>query len=309
MQSTLTGEVADNLGLDQGDVNSVIAEFALQLHRRAVGYKGVNGDFIGESLWHEVNSQAFYHLLGFLDYFADRYSWEPGSSGEYLMRLAPTAHWMPFRHQLEGWQFAQSSRKNTTQDLVRNGIPPDETTDEAQEPALYAFDPDASSVIIAARKLVWRLASSPLCVKASEVITIGKLFRVLQRLPEVTLGENLRLGLSGPKRMFGNREITHFWEIRLEDSGLLVISSSGHFYRPETGGDSFTTMMWQVSPGDEPDENSYLHLHQIVDDADNFENEVAAMDFTEPGYSLEVEDDSLEDWAADENEDTDYNDK
>lgn len=68
-------------------------------------------------------------------------------------------------------------------------------------------------------------------------------------------------------------------------------------------------MMWQVSPGDEPDENSYLHLHQIVDDADNFENEVAAMDFTEPGYSLEVEDDSLEDWAADENEDTDYNDK
>jgi hypothetical protein len=185
------------------------------------------------------------------------------------------------------------------------GISTDET-DEADSDdiisARYAFNPEESTVISAARKLVWSLASSPLCVEASEVITIGKLFRVLQRLPEVTLGENLRLDLSGPKRTYGTHEISHHWELRLEDSGYLVISASGHFYRPETGGDSFTTMMWQVSPENEPDEISYLHMHQLVDDADTFENEVAAMDFTESGYSLDVEDNSLEDWISEEEE-------
>ena len=182
----------------------------------------------------------------------------------------------------------------------------DENTDEETgEPTRYEFDPDTSPVISAARKLVWSLASSPLCVKASEVITLGKLFRVLQRLPEVTLGENLRLDLSGPKRMFGTHEISHHWEIRIEDSGYLVISATGHFYRPETGGDSFTSMTWQVSPECEPDEISCLHAISIVDDADTFENEVAGMDFNEPGYSLEVEDDSLEEWIGYEDGDND----
>jgi len=265
MQSTLTGEVADNLGLDQSEVNATIAEFALQLHRHALEYIGLNGDFIGESLWHQVNSQAFFHLLGFFEYFADRYTWEPGSSSEYLIRLAPAAHWMPFQHQMDGWHFAKPIRRITTQDFSKNSMSPDEAADDTQEKTRYEFDPEESTVISAARKLVWGLASSSLCVIASEVITIGKLFRVLQRLPEVTLGENLRLDLSGPKRMFGTHAISHHWQLRLEDSGFLTISASGHFYRPETGGDSFTTMMWQVSPDCEPDESSYLHLHRARD--------------------------------------------
>jgi hypothetical protein len=48
--------------MDRSDIQAVIAEFTRQLHKRALEYKGFNGDFIGEQLWHEVPPQAFYHL-------------------------------------------------------------------------------------------------------------------------------------------------------------------------------------------------------------------------------------------------------
>lgn len=102
------GETAANLDLDTDLVRSVVEEFMLQLHRDLVEYEGANGDYIGESLWHHVSSQAFFHLLGFLDRFAERYDWEPGSADEYLARLGSRAHWLPYAHQLSGW--VESSR-------------------------------------------------------------------------------------------------------------------------------------------------------------------------------------------------------
>jgi len=111
MTLTITSEVADNIGLDYDTVKAVIAEFALQLHRYALEYRSGNGDFIGENLWCQVEKKAFYHLLGFLDYFAYRYDWERGDASEYLMRLGSDADWMPFDRQMEDWQLADSNIK------------------------------------------------------------------------------------------------------------------------------------------------------------------------------------------------------
>jgi len=102
------GETAANLGLEDTVVHRVIDEFMLQLHRDLVEYEGVNGDYIGESLSHHLSHQAFFHLLGFLDRFTERYGWQPGSAGEYLGRLGSRADWLSFAHQQEGW--AESSR-------------------------------------------------------------------------------------------------------------------------------------------------------------------------------------------------------
>ena len=52
--------------------------------------------------------QAFFHLLGFLDRFSERYEWEPGTAHEYLARLWTRADWQPFPHQMGGW--VESSR-------------------------------------------------------------------------------------------------------------------------------------------------------------------------------------------------------
>ena len=97
-------QVAENTGVDSDTVRAVVDEFMLQLHRRFVEYSGGNGDVIGEQLWSELGPQAFYHFLGMLEEFKDRYCWETGSAGEYLMRLGSQSHWLPYLHQMEGWK-------------------------------------------------------------------------------------------------------------------------------------------------------------------------------------------------------------
>lgn len=99
---------AANLGMDSSEVGHVVEEFLLQLHRDLVEYEGMNGDYLGESLWHRLSPQAYLHLLGFLDRFSERYQWEPGIADEYLARLGTRAHWMPYAHQATGW--VESSR-------------------------------------------------------------------------------------------------------------------------------------------------------------------------------------------------------
>lgn len=107
-QSDLVGETASNLGLERDAVAAVLDEFLLQLHRGLVEYEGFNGDYVGEHLSHHLPKQAFFHLLGFLDRFSERYEWEPGTAHEYLARLGTRADWQPFSHQLDGW--VESSR-------------------------------------------------------------------------------------------------------------------------------------------------------------------------------------------------------
>ena len=99
---------AANLGKESSDVGQVVAEFLLQLHRDLVEYEGFNGDYLGETLSHRLPPQAFFHLLGFLERFSERYEWEPGTSHEYLARLGSRTDWLPYSHQLSGW--VESSR-------------------------------------------------------------------------------------------------------------------------------------------------------------------------------------------------------
>lgn len=133
MIRTITSEVADNTGLEQDTVRAVIAEFALQLHRHALEYRSMNGDFVGEVLWYHVGDQAFYHFLGFLDYFSDHYGWERGSAAEYLLRLGSRADWAPFHHQMEDWQFADSQGTASCARPRLHGTSGDEDIDYEKE--------------------------------------------------------------------------------------------------------------------------------------------------------------------------------
>jgi hypothetical protein len=158
----------------------------------------------------------------------------------------------------------------------------------------YDFDAEKDSVVNATRQLLWKIAASALVDSPSKTVVVGKLFRVFQKLPEVMLDENLRLELVGPRRKYGEHEIYHWWDIELNEEGGLQVSSGGHFYRPQTGGDSFTAIIWDAVPGEEPKMEDYLHSLSIVDDADTFENEVVAMDLSAAEYKLSVEDPTLE---------------
>jgi hypothetical protein len=103
MDKSFAEKIAESLLLDPSDVDAVLNEFALQLHRRLFEYRGINGDYVGEQLHYDLSPQAFYHLLGFLECFRERYNWEPGMATEYLARLGQRKDWLPYRHQVESW--------------------------------------------------------------------------------------------------------------------------------------------------------------------------------------------------------------
>lgn len=89
-------QIAANSGEEPAVVKRVIEEFCLGLRRGLDEYKGLNGDYIGEQLHWDISNRAFFHLLGFLDLFSEKYQWEPGSAREYVSRLFTEDEWKPF---------------------------------------------------------------------------------------------------------------------------------------------------------------------------------------------------------------------
>lgn len=110
MSESLIANVARNIGMEDDAVRHVVDEFLLQLHRRLYEYRGLNSDYLGEELHYQIGPQGFYHLLGFLDTFSDRYNWERGSASEYLMRLGSRADWHSFNQQVESWVNSRVSK-------------------------------------------------------------------------------------------------------------------------------------------------------------------------------------------------------
>lgn len=95
-ERTFIDQIAAHTGEDPDVVNRVIEEFCLGLRRGIDEYKGINGDYIGEQLYWDISNRAFFHLLGFLDLFSEKYQWEPGSAREYVSRLFTEDEWKPF---------------------------------------------------------------------------------------------------------------------------------------------------------------------------------------------------------------------
>lgn len=97
MSGSIIEDISRVTGVDRSIVGQVVDQLAVQLHRRLVEYRGMNGDYIGEALLHEIGPRAFYHLLGFLDTFADKYNWGAGDAEEYLIRLGSSSDWVQYR--------------------------------------------------------------------------------------------------------------------------------------------------------------------------------------------------------------------
>ncbi len=95
-ERSFVDRIAANAGEDPDVVRLVIEEFCLGLRREFDEYKGINGDYIGEQLHWDIGNRAFFHLLGFLDQFSEKYEWEPGSAREYVYRLLTEDEWKPF---------------------------------------------------------------------------------------------------------------------------------------------------------------------------------------------------------------------
>ncbi len=86
-------EIARKIGIDTCDAQLATTGFLRWLRHSIPAHTEGNRDFIGEELHWLISRSMFYELIGFLDEFADRYSWEKGIAAEYLLRIAPREEW------------------------------------------------------------------------------------------------------------------------------------------------------------------------------------------------------------------------
>ena len=154
-------------------------------------------------------------------------------------------------------------------------------------PARYNFDRRDRTLLTAATILLRKLTAKML--RPAELVSVAKLQHALSRLPRGTLGLDVPISVTGPRRKFGEIETWHWWEVALED-GRLSISSGGHFYQPSTGGDSFTTMNWAAAPGQPAQFDDYRENLLMVPDVYSFPDAVEGMDFAAETYTVEITD-------------------
>ncbi|HOI38106.1 MAG TPA: hypothetical protein PLF11_12065 [Bacillota bacterium] len=181
--------------------------------------------------------------------------------------------------------------------------PPPVDEEEAEQGAgEYLFDERDWNVVAAAKQLLWKIARWPV-LNSRRLMAVAKVLNVLEQLPRTGDDIDVSIQLCGPERKYGEHEIRHDWEVRVEGK-LIVVTAAGSFYQPGTGHDSFTCLQWTAEPGAETDYCDYLDTCSIVDDVMPFEPEVARINLSEPDYSLEIygygEDEDLSDGSEED---------
>lgn len=174
---------------------------------------------------------------------------------------------------------------------------------------IYQLRPSDKKLVDAAKLLVEKVLHNGIAGPA-QIVSAAKLLHALNRLPRMTDEIEVHLSVSGPERIFGQIKTFHWWNVKLE-SGYLSLDCGGHFYQPGTGGDTFTTMTWAVSPGEFPDFSDYSAQHWIVPDLQTYED-ISNIDFSTGGYSVQIIDPDntlLDDTEDEELENEDFEDK
>ena len=176
----------------------------------------------------------------------------------------------------------------------------------------YNFNAFDLELLAAASTLLKKLAATRK-LQYAEMVSVAKLQHVLSCLPRVTCGLDIKVSVQSPHHKFGETETSHWWQVAIEGEQL-SISSGGYFYRPSTGGDSFSTMSWAAVLGEWPtDFNDYSSSLSLVPDVRSFPDGIATIDFESESYNVEVydrdnplldemEDDNEDDYSTEDNE-------
>lgn len=174
----------------------------------------------------------------------------------------------------------------------------------------YIFSPDDFVIVSATKELLWKIVRSKLPT-AKQLEIIAQALQVFEALPSEIWDFEIKIELTGPRRTFGSHEIYHWWHVEIEH-GYVAVTSGGHFYRPSTGGDTFSSLIWKAAPVFATEHHDYFNDLSLVDDVQPFPQQVEGLDFSHLKYTLEVyengEDvfyDNDEDGEDDENEDED----
>ena len=102
----IIAEISEKAGISRNQARFASEALLEGLHKRLVEYRDLNGDYLGECAHRELSNKAFYHLLGFVEQFSRRYSWDEGSISEYLGRLPPVERWEELSKEMADWKWS-----------------------------------------------------------------------------------------------------------------------------------------------------------------------------------------------------------
>jgi hypothetical protein len=158
--------------------------------------------------------------------------------------------------------------------------------DQDEDNVGYEFEEVDHAVVAITQQLISKVLESCLLNDAERTVVIA-IAKELAELPYTPSNLNASLSLIGPRRKFGDHEIYHHWKVEIEGEEIRV-GAGGYFYRPSTGGDSFTSFSWVAWPGCETECQDFSSSLRIVDDAKPFGTEIEELDLGEPGYTVSV---------------------
>lgn len=176
--------------------------------------------------------------------------------------------------------------------------------------AQYKLNVRDKSIVAHSQLLLEKLLAAAFTTPA-EKISMAKALHVLKRMPLPSSAMDLRILLMAPDRTYNGsgeeHRITHAWQIAVREQ-TVEVQSTGYFWRPSTGSDSFCALYWRAEPGLQAGMEDFLYTLAMVDDAVPFEQEIQRIDLTELGYKLKVQDEGnalLDDrtWSGGKNED------
>lgn len=155
---------------------------------------------------------------------------------------------------------------------------------------LYALEDLDWAVVGIAKQFLAKVIVSTL-INESERKILFSIGERLDKLPEVSRPFDAEVSVVGPRRHFEDREIYHHWTLEVLGEEL-SFRSGGHFYRPSTGGDSFTSFSWVLLPGCQSECWDYSDGLTVVDDAKPIGTAISDLDLTEPGFEVKVKETS-----------------
>jgi hypothetical protein len=153
----------------------------------------------------------------------------------------------------------------------------------------YTLSTKDKVLLSSARKLLKKIAADA-ATEPAQLVTVAKLLHVLAALPRVTTGITASVSVRCPRQKFDDIETHHCYDFGVEE-GQLLISSAGYFYRPSSGGDTFTTMTWCAVPGEPAESNDYSESLRLVPNLRSFAEGVERIDLAAGGYTIGILDD------------------
>ena len=158
-------------------------------------------------------------------------------------------------------------------------------SDSIEKYEVSGFDLD---LIAAAISLLNKMTFAD-ALTSAQLVTVAKVQHAFSRIPRTTTVLNARIQITGPRCQFGDIETYHWWTLAIEGHRI-SIDGGGHFYRPSSGGDSFTTMVWAVEPSGQAEFKDYIDGLGIVPDVKSFPDAVHSMNFSSHSFDVEVTD-------------------